>query len=70
MSIAKSMPPRTQWAIDRLAKALRSEGYLSAQVGVNMGEPGHASLFDKDGNQTFFMCQEGEWYALGDVEVD
>lgn len=69
VSVTKSMPPRTQWAIDRLAKALRSEGYEAAQVGVNMGKPGHASLFDEEGNQTFYMFQDGQWYALGDAEV-
>lgn len=65
---AKSVPPRTQWAIERLAGALRSEGYNSAQVSITQGVPGHLSLFDSDGNQEFYMCQEGRWYALNEIE--
>lgn len=63
-----SLPPRTEWAIDRLAKALRSEGYDSAQVGVNGGEPSHVSLFDADGTQHYFMRDEGRWYLYYELE--
>lgn len=65
---AMSLPSRTEWGIDRLAKALRADGYMAAQVGFNEGEPSHASLFDEDGTQHFFMCQEGRWNALYDFE--
>jgi len=69
--VKKSIPPRTQWAIDRLIKVARTEHLTSVQFGFTDcdGElVGHASIQDKDGNWAFYWCDDGQWYEH--VEVD
>lgn len=70
VSFAKSMPPRTQWAIDRLVKAARSEGYTAVQVGMNWEDGqtgGHASLYGPDGAQEFYWNDGESWTVYGEV---
>ena len=70
MATKKSIPARTQWAIDRLIRAARLDGLTSVQFGFSKDETlvGHASIKDKDGNWSFFWCDDGQWYEH--VEVD
>lgn len=66
----KELPPRTEWAFDRLMKAARAEGLASVQLGFNFGDStvGHASLFDGDGNQTFYWFDGKSWFEHVEVE--
>jgi hypothetical protein len=68
----KSMPPRTQWAIERLLKATKSEGITAFQLGYSFDEEGnvggHASVFDADEKQWFYWLDDGEWLAGSEVE--
>lgn len=65
----KSMPPRTRWAIDRLIKAAKSEGFGHVQVGFKFGTStiGDALLVDFDGDKSFFWLDDGEWYQKVEV---
>ena len=68
----KNMPPRTQWAIERLVKAAKSEGVTALQLGYSFDEDGsvggHASIFDGDGKQWFYWLDDGEWFAHAEVD--
>lgn len=68
MGNRKRIPPKTLWYIQRLAKVMESEGLDSVQIGLSKGEMlvGHASLQDRDGNWSYFWCDDGDWY---DYEV-
>lgn len=70
MVARKQIPPRTEWAVDRLIKAARSEGLGSVQLGFTIGDSivGYMSIFDRDGNQTFYWLDGNAWYEH--VEVD
>lgn len=65
----KRIPPRTQWAIERLVTAAKSEGLVSVQLGFTRDETlvGHASIKDKDGNWSYFWCDDGNWYQQIEV---
>ena len=65
----KRIPSKTQWAIERLIKAAKSEGFTSVQFGFSHDETlvGHVSLKDKDGNWSFFWCDDGNWYQYTEV---
>lgn len=62
----KCIPPRIVWAIDRLAKALASEGYKSATVTVNELVPTSAALGDNLGNFDFYWNDNGSWFPIED----
>ena len=69
MALHRTMPPNVHLHIALLADQLRKSGFPGAQVAFNLGEPTHCSLFDEDGEQTFFWCKDGEWY-LHEEEAD
>ena len=71
MKPKKSIPARTQWAIDRLIRAARLDGLSSVQLGFSEGETlvGHASIQNKDGNWSFFWCDGGNWFEHAEVDA-
>ena len=64
MVARKKIPPRIEWAIDRLVKAAKSEGLESVQLGITWGETtvGHLSLLGKDGEWSYFWCDDFNWF--------
>lgn len=61
----KCIPPRIAWAIERLAKALASEGYASATVTVSERQPSRAGLTDSLGHDDFYRY-DGAWFLVED----
>lgn len=67
----KHIPPKTKWAIDRLIHAAHSDELTSVQLGFTEATNffvGHMSLQDKDGNWSYYWCDDGDWYEHIEVE--
>ena len=56
------MPFHTEFALKRLLKALKNDGFIDAQISVVDNEYSHISFWDNDRKQRFLMPYEGEWY--------
>ena len=67
----KRIPTKTMSAIEHLIRAAHSDELTSVQLGFTEGASffiGHMSLQDKDGNWSYFWCDDGDWYEHIEVE--
>lgn len=67
----KRIPTKTKFAIDRLVRAAHSDQLTSVQLGFTEAANffvGHMSIQDKDGNWSYYWCDDGDWYEHAEVE--
>lgn len=70
MVATREIPPRTKYAIERLLKEVKADGYMTAEIGFtsNKYTIANALLVDFDGNRSFYWFDDGDWYEHGKVE--
>lgn len=67
----KQVSPSFEWAIKRLINAAHRDKLTSVQLGFTEATNffiGHMSLQDKDGNWSYYWCDDGDWYEHIEVE--